>query len=117
MPIVGGAVARTGGNPYTVLLPSLNLKVTLNGGAAPASTTVRVLTACNTQITGLGLKASDGTLTNPGMPYGTGFKVCATDGAGNRGVLNNVANQTYAQPLATTPATLNMTGSGAACPF
>jgi hypothetical protein len=118
MLITGGATARNGAVPYDVLLPSLNIKVTSASAAAPAATTtVSVLTPCNTKITGLKIGA-DGTLVNPGLPYGTGYKVCASDSAtGRRTQVTGVANTAYAVPLVATPTTVNMTSGGTACSF
>ncbi len=87
-------------------LPSLNVKVTNNGSATlPADTRVRVKTACGTIIEDLTLRAGNGTLTNPGLPYGDNFQVCATtSGRSARATVNNTS---YAAPTGAT--TLNMT--------
>jgi hypothetical protein len=65
------------------------------------------------------LRATDGLLVHPGLPYGSDFTVCAISPSTNRRtVATNVDNTSYAAP-GTSPTTLNMTGNtgGNACPF
>jgi hypothetical protein len=89
------------------------VKVT-NG--ATATTKVAVKTACGT-IIGPRAIVADGTLKNPGLPYGTGFTVCAVDGT-KKAVATSVSNTNYANaPLVTTPTTLALSTTGATCPF
>lgn len=94
-------------------LPSLNVKVTSGN---PTSTKVAVKTACGTIVGPLQILA-DGSLKNPGLPYGTGFTVCAVDGT-KRAVATGVSNTNYTNaPLVTTPTTLSLATSGGSCPF
>ncbi len=111
IPAGGTAPSATG---YVDLqLPSLNVKVT-NG--ATATTRVAVKTACGT-IIGPRAIVTDGSLKNPGLPYGTGFTVCAVDGT-KKAVATNVANTNYTNaPLVTTPTTLALSTTGGTCPF
>jgi hypothetical protein len=105
---------------FKLLLPSLNVKVTDNGSAAPASTVVYVKTACGTLYTNRAVSTTApnaGLLLHPGMPYGTGFQVCAYNGNSSSPRKGNVtmSNTSFTAP-GTSPTTLNMTTSGT-CPF
>jgi hypothetical protein len=110
--IPAGGVAPSPTGYVDLQVPSLNVRVT-GGGSA---TEVAVKTACGT-IIGDRTILGDGTLRNPGLPYGTGFTVCAVDGS-KRAVATNVANTDYTNaPLVTTPTTLALSTFGATCPF
>jgi hypothetical protein len=110
-----------GGSVSTVLeLPSLNVRVQNNGSSTlPTDTVVRVKTACGTVYDNLTVRPADGTLTNPGFPWGAGFQVCASSASANRRArISSIDNKTYAAP--TSGGTLlNMQApvSGNACPF
>jgi hypothetical protein len=111
------AIVPAGGSVNATLeLPSLGLRFTNNGtNPAAGGITVGIKTACGTVFTRT-VKA-DGTLANPGLPYGTALTVCARN-TGNtmRIVRTGVANTTYAAPSAgSTEARL--TTSGTTCPF
>jgi hypothetical protein len=111
--IPAGGTAPSATGSVDLQLPSLNVKVT-NG--ATATTKVAVKTACGT-IIGPRAIVADGTLKNPGLPYGTGFTVCAVDGT-KKAVATSVSNTNYANaPLVTTPTTLALSTTGATCPF
>ena len=71
-------------------------------------------TTCGTIYGGRTI-VSNGTLKNPGLPYGTGFTVCAVDGT--RKVSRVVDNTSYNAPSATTTNTLALPTSGGTCPF
>ena len=93
-------------------LPNLNVRV-LNGNTA--TTTVWVKTACGTIYKSRAIVA-DGTLKNPGLPYGTGFKVCAVDGS--KIASGTFDNTSYGAPSATTTNRLTLPlVSGGSCPF
>jgi hypothetical protein len=114
--IPGGGVAPSATGYVDLQLPSLNVKLT--GFTSPATPEVAVKTACGT-IIGNRTILADGTLKNPGLPYGTGFTVCAVDGS-KRAVATNVANTNYANYAnapGTTPTTLALSTTGATCPF
>ena len=93
-------------------LPNLNVRV-VNGNTG--STKIWVKTACGT-IIGPRAIVADGTMKNPGLPYGTGFTVCAVDGA--KKVSRTVDNTSYSAPSATTTNVLTLPlVSGGSCPF
>jgi type II secretory pathway pseudopilin PulG len=115
------AIVPAGGSVNATLeLPSLGLRFT-NNGTPPTATngiTVRVKTTCGTIITSRTVRTSaDATLTNPGLPYGTGMTVCAQNSANTmRAVVNNVSNTTYAAPTLTSTE-VRLTTTGSTCPF
>jgi hypothetical protein len=94
-----------------LLLPSLNVKVT--GGDR-----VRIKTACGTVIQ-RPVDAGTGLLTDPGLPYGENFTVCAQNTlTGRVKVVGNIDNTTYAAP-GTSPTTIAVpaNGMGGSCGF
>ncbi|MGH2942630.1 MAG: carboxypeptidase-like regulatory domain-containing protein [Solirubrobacteraceae bacterium] len=100
------------------ILPALHVTVQNNGSGAPVNNaTVRVVTACGTLYTRQ--TNSQGRLADPGFPFGTGFRVCATNGTRKR-VISSQANTSFAN--AGTPVTLDIGSSGStttnpnACP-
>ena len=110
IPAGGTAPSVTGSLPLQ--LPNLNVRV-LNGNTG--STKIWVKTACGT-IIGPRAIVADGTMKNPGLPYGTGFTVCAVDGT--KKVSRTVDNTSYNAPSATTTNILTLPlVSGGSCPF
>ena len=93
-------------------LPNLDVRV-LNGNTA--TTKIWVKTACGT-IIGPRAILGDGTLKNPGLPYGTGFTVCAIDGS--KKVSRTLDNTSYAAPARSTTNILTVPlVNGGTCPF
>jgi Tfp pilus assembly protein PilV len=91
------------------VLPALHIAVTSTAsGTALANATVRVITACGTVYTRT--TNSAGKLDDPGFPYGTGFTVCATNGARKR-VVTGQSNTNFAN-TGTVMAAMNITTSG-----
>jgi hypothetical protein len=74
------------------ILPALDITVT-RGGSAVVGATVRVITGCGTVYQRNTI--SQGKLADPGFPYGTGFTLCATDGA-RKSVVPSQANTSFA---------------------
>jgi hypothetical protein len=110
--ITAGGTAPSATGSLNLQLPNLNVRV-LNGNTA--TTKIWVKTACGT-IIGPRAIVADGTLKNPGLPYGTGFTVCAVDGL--KKVSRTVDNTSYAAPSATTTNILTVPlVNGGSCPF
>jgi type II secretory pathway pseudopilin PulG len=109
-----GGIAPSATTALDLQLPNLNVRVTNQ----TATTRVFVKTKCGTIIRNLTL-LSDGTLKNPGMPFGTDFVVCAYDSASGKKVSRTMDNTSYSAPSATSllnTMTLPILGSGS-CPF
>lgn len=110
--ITAGGVMPSASTASILQLPNLNARV-LNGNTA--STKIWVKTACGT-IIGPRAIVADGTLKNPGLPYGSGFTVCAVDGS--KKASRTVDNTSYNAPSATTTNILTLPlVSGGTCPF
>jgi len=110
--ITAGGTMPTATTSLPLQLPNLNVRV-LNGNTA--TTKIWVKTACGT-IIGPRAIVTDGTMKNPGLPYGTGFTVCAVDGS--KKVSRIVDNTSYSAPSATTTNILTVPlVNGGTCPF
>jgi type II secretory pathway pseudopilin PulG len=104
--IVGGSTANA-----TLELPSLNVKVSNGAQALPTDIAVRIRTTCGTIITNRTVSTANGTLTNPGMPWGSGYQICVSSAsAGKRARLvgSGMDNKTYAAPGGTGVQTLTL---------
>jgi hypothetical protein len=110
--ITAGGTMPSATGATQLQLPNLNVRV-LNGNTV--TTTVWVKTACGTIYKSRAI-VSDGTLKNPGLPYGTGFKVCAVDGS--RIASGTFDNTSYNAPSAASTNLLTLPlVSGGSCPF
>ena len=110
--ITAGGTMPTATTSLPLQLPNLNVRV-VNGNTG--TTKIWVKTACGT-IIGPRAIVADGTMKNPGLPYGTGFTVCAVDGS--KKVSRTVDNTTYTAPSATTTNILTVPlVNGGTCPF
>jgi Tfp pilus assembly protein PilV len=109
--ITAGGTMPSATTATDLLLPNLNIKV---ASGSTSTTKVNVLTACGTLYKDLTINSS-GYLVNPGLPYGTGFKVCVIDGT-KKVSASSVSNTSYDRPGFTTATTLTLPSSGGTCP-
>jgi hypothetical protein len=108
--IPAGGTAPSATTAIDLQLANLNVKV----ANATGSTRVWVKTACGT-IYGNRTLLANGTLRNPGLPYGKDFQVCAVDGAKKASL--TLDNTSYSAPNASSATAITLPNSGGSCPF
>jgi hypothetical protein len=109
--VTPGGTMPTATTAIDLLLPNLNVKV---AGGNTTTTRVNVLTGCGTLYKDITINSS-GYLVNPGLPYGTGFKVCVIDGT-KKASASSVSNTSYDRPGVSTPTTITLPSFGGTCP-
>jgi len=111
---LGSALAPAGSTSAsaTVQIPALNILVKKNG-ANVANATVKVTSPCGTTVYARST-LSNGTIDDPGFPWGNLLNVCVSDGTRKR-IVGTVVNKTY--PVTNVTYDIGTSGSTTgACP-